>query len=351
MARVSIDDLWLKDDADGNPPTATVKRSLANARDPMKAKVPEKWRTPRYGIGKRWRCRWFVIKPDGSKQAKTKVFDKLYDAEEFQAALEDDIRRGRYVDPNADQRLFQDVADQWIETKLDVKPATLGRYQRELRVYINPTWGGKTLREITPNELQSWVNKLSKGGYKAELPGKRKPRPLSPRSIRNIVKVVMAAVFEYAITNKWIRENPAKLVTTPRIVSKDEDMVFLTVPEVELLADEATAKGRNVDGLLVRFLAYTGVRISTSGTAKPASAAHGPMTAKARCSSARPKAVRQEPSHSRRRSFPDWRNKPPGKARTSSCSGPSAADTSTTTAGAPASGIPACATPAWKAKV
>lgn len=150
MARVSIDDLWLKDDADGNPPTATVKRSLANARDPMKAKVPEKWRTPRYGIGKRWRCRWFVIKPDGSKQAKTKVFDKLYDAEEFQAALEDDIRRGRYVDPNADQRLFQDVADQWIETKLDVKPATLGRYQRELRVYINPTWAARRYAKSHP---------------------------------------------------------------------------------------------------------------------------------------------------------------------------------------------------------
>lgn len=42
-------------------------------------------------------------------------------------------------------------------------------------------------------------------------------------------------------------ENPAKLVTIPQIVSKDEDMVFLTVPEVELL---------------VRFLAYTGVRIN-----------------------------------------------------------------------------------------
>ena len=60
MARVSIDDLWLKDDADGNPPTATVKRSLANARDPMKAKVPEKWRSQRYGEGKRWRCRWLA---------------------------------------------------------------------------------------------------------------------------------------------------------------------------------------------------------------------------------------------------------------------------------------------------
>lgn len=83
MARVNIDDLWLKDGDDGNPPTATVKRSLANARDPMKAKVPGKWRTPRYGIGKRWRCRWFVINPDGTKQSKTKAFDKLYDAEEF----------------------------------------------------------------------------------------------------------------------------------------------------------------------------------------------------------------------------------------------------------------------------
>lgn len=143
MARVSTDDLWLRDDADGNPPSATAKRSLANARDPKKAKVPEKWRSQRFGEGKRWRCRWFVIKPDGTKQGKTKAFDRLCDAEEFQAALEDDIRRGRYVDPNADQRLFRDVAAQWIETKIDVKPATLGRYQRELRVYINPTWGAR----------------------------------------------------------------------------------------------------------------------------------------------------------------------------------------------------------------
>lgn len=267
MARVSIDDLWLKDDAGGNPPSASARRSLANARDPQKARVPEKWRTPRFGVGKRWRCRWFVVKPDGTKQAKTKVFDKLCDAEEFQAALEDDIRRGRYIDPNADRCLFRDVADQWIETKLDVKASTFGRYKRELRVYINPTWGDKTLREITLKELQAWVNKLQKGDYKAELPRNkkgvmRKPKPLSARSIRNIVKVVMAAVFEHAISNKWIRENPAKQVTTPKIETKDEDMVFLTVPEVELIADKASDVGRDVDGLLVRFLAYTGVRIN-----------------------------------------------------------------------------------------
>ncbi|WP_140463932.1 MULTISPECIES: site-specific integrase [unclassified Bifidobacterium] len=267
MARVFIDDMWLKNDDEGKPPSTAAKRSLANARDPLTARVPKKWRTARYGIGSRWRVRWYATLPDGTKQAKTKRFEKLSEAEEFQAALEDDVRSGRYIDPNADLRLFGDVADEWIQTKLDVKPGTLGRYKREIRVYLKPTWGGKTLREISLKDIQKWVNDLTTGDYKAELPldkegDMRKPKPLSARSIRNIVKVVMVAIFDYAIKNKWIRENPAREVITPRIVSKNDDMVFLTVPEVEMLADRASQKGRDVDGLLVRFQAYVGTRIN-----------------------------------------------------------------------------------------
>ena len=37
--KVTIDDLWLKNDDDGNPPSRAAKRSLANSRDPMKANV------------------------------------------------------------------------------------------------------------------------------------------------------------------------------------------------------------------------------------------------------------------------------------------------------------------------
>lgn len=48
--KVTIDDLWLKNDDDGNPPSRAAKRSLANSRDPMKANVPEKWRKSRYGV-------------------------------------------------------------------------------------------------------------------------------------------------------------------------------------------------------------------------------------------------------------------------------------------------------------
>ena len=171
MARVFIDDRWLKADADGTPPSASATKALANAKDPMKAKVPQKWRTSLYGTGKRWRCRWYVIDDDGVKQQKSKSFDLLGDAEEFSAALEDDVRRGRYIDPDGGDKLFSKVADSWLETKIDVKDSTLLRYKRELRCYILPKWGRKMLREITRGDLQRWVNSLTVGNYPAQLPG------------------------------------------------------------------------------------------------------------------------------------------------------------------------------------
>lgn len=140
-------------------------------------------------------------------------------------------------------------------------------------------------------------------------------------------------------------ENPAKLVTIPQIVSKDEDMMFLTVPEVELL---------------VRFLAYTGVRINEVLALQIQDLDFRNRKARirrtwsddgeGRMQLGTQKTVRRGPSPCRSLSFPNWRSRPPDKTRTSSCSGPNAADTSTTTAGGHASGIPACATPAWKAK-
>lgn len=261
MARVMIDDLWLKDAPDGTPPSSAAKRALNSARDPLRAKVPDKWRAARYGRGNRWRCRWFHVDADGVRHPKTKSFRLLADAEEFRAAMEDDVRRGRYHDPRQETRLFADVADEWVRGKLDLKTSTRARYERELRVYINPQWGSTPLRAITRNGIQQWVEGLTTGDYPADLPDGRTPRPLRPRSIRNIVKVVMAGVLEYARDQRWIVENPMDKVTIPRIVDSDDDKVYLTIQEVELLADECEKTSGTVDATLVRFLAYTGLRV------------------------------------------------------------------------------------------
>ena len=260
--KVTIDDLWLKNDDDGNPPNRAAKRSLANSRDPMKANVPEKWRKSRYGVGMRWRCHWTIVK-DGRRVQRVKQFARLAEAQEYAAAMEDDIRRGRYRDPRQELRVLDDVAGEWLASKVDLKPGTAGRYARELRLYILPKWGGMTLRELRPDMLQEWVGQLMDGGYPAALPDGRDSKPLSARSLRNIMKVVLKGIFDYAVSNGWIGENPVDRVTVPKIVS-DDDMVFLSVREVELLADEAEKIGKPVDGLLVRWQAYTGCRIGES---------------------------------------------------------------------------------------
>ena len=260
--KVTIDDLWLKNDDDGNPPSRAAKRSLANSRDPMKANVPEKWRKSRYGVGMRWRCHWTIVK-DGRRVQRVKQFARLAEAQEYAAAMEDDIRRGRYRDPRQELRVLDDVAGEWLASKVDLKPGTAGRYARELRLYILPKWGGMTLRELRHDMLQEWVGQLMDGGYPAALPDGRDSKPLSARSIRNIMKVVLKGIFDYAVSNGWIGENPVDRVTVPKIVS-DDDMVFLSVREVELLADEAEKIGKPVDGLLVRWQAYTGCRIGES---------------------------------------------------------------------------------------
>lgn len=77
------------------------------------------------------------------------------------------------------------------------------------------------------------------------------------------MEFVLKGIFDYAVSNGWIGENPADRVTVPKIAS-DDDMVSLSVREVELLADEAEKIGKPVDGLLVRWQAYTGCRIGES---------------------------------------------------------------------------------------
>jgi integrase len=262
MARVFIDDRWLKTAKDGTSASAAARRSLASAKDPLKARVPEKWRSGEYGRGSRWRARWYHRRADGSRIQKAKSFAARADADAFKAAMEDDVRRGRYHDPVQEQRLFRDVADEWIGGKLDIRPGTLGRYRREVKVYINPSWGNTPLRGFTAGALQSWVAQLAKGGYPAELAKGRESVPLSPRSIRNIVKVVMSGVFSYAMEQGWLVDNPLDRVTTPAIVQSDDDMVFLTIDEVESIAFEAGEAGTAADRLLVLFQAYVGPRIN-----------------------------------------------------------------------------------------
>lgn len=259
MARVTIDDLWLRQADDGTMPSSAAKKSLAGARDPLKAQVPEKWRTTRFGEGLRWRCRWFVD-TDNGKRARTKSFRLYTEAEEYKAAMEDDIRRGRYHNPQ-ENKLFRDAAAEWLGTKLNLKPGTRGRYEREIRAYLNPMWGEVSLKQLRRSDIQEWVTTLTTGDYPADLRNGRTPSPLTPASIRNIVKIIMSGILTYAVEQQWVSVNPVSKVVIPKTVKKIDDMVLFSIEEIEQLAETA-ADISEQDRLIVLFLAYTGQRVN-----------------------------------------------------------------------------------------
>lgn len=258
MAKVWIDDLWLKDD-NGLPPSSLAKRSLAASSDPLRAKVPQRWRTSRYGHGMRWRCRWYSVKGTTRKQ-HSKSFAKLTDAEAFRASMEDEVRCGRYVNPSDAKRKFKDVADMWLRSKNNVSEGVRARYECELRTYINPKWSNVPIGAIRHDDIARWVTELSTGNYPAKLHWKHNPKPLSPRSIKSIVKVVFAGVLDYAVKVRYLMENPARDVEIPKPEYKD--LVFLDIREIEALADAAERVGRPVDGTIIRFQSYVGTRIN-----------------------------------------------------------------------------------------
>ena len=260
MARVWIDDLWLKND-DGIPPSSTAKRSLAAVSDPMNAQVPERWRSSRYGKGMRWRCRWYTVEGDQHKQ-HSKSFHKLADAEAFQAGMEDDVRRGRYANPNDARKPFKDIADMWLRSKNQVSEGVKARYECELRAYVNPRWGSTPIGSITIDDVARWVSDLSTGDYPAALLTNRSPKPLAPRSVKSIVKVVFAGVLDYAVKARYLMSNPARDVEIPK--SEYHDLIFLDIHEIETLADAAENVGRPVDALVIRFQSYVGTRINES---------------------------------------------------------------------------------------
>ena len=265
MARAWIEDLWLTDAvvmmSDGStirkPPTAAMKRSLAaHPNDPMKARVPPEHRTARYGQGKRWRVNWRAAGPDGLVKKKTKAFADYKDAESFVAAMEDDIRSGRYVNPDDGNRSFAQVAREWLNSKNNLRDSSYVGYEKSLRWYVLPKWGDRPIGGITEAEINEWVKQLAAGTAPHDFKRKTEMQPLKAKTLKAVVKDAFGGVMGYAAAPKrrWIAANPMDGVALPQSKTAD-DRVFLTNAQVESLAEAAGLDG--IEGLCVHSLRHT----------------------------------------------------------------------------------------------
>ena len=258
MAKAWITDTWLKN---GSSPAA--RRALNAARAPERANVPERYRTARYGRGMRWRVGW--ISPDGKRHAK--AIATKGEAEELKAALEDDIRAGRYQAPADRTRTFQQAATEYLASKHRIKQSTRNFYIQRWETYAFPRWGDTPLVSIREEDINRWILALQEGTAPYDFDTKGQPAKLGISSIKQIVGVAFGSVMRYAADNRraWIPANPMDGVELPRSHAQLDALVFLAYSEVELLADAAKTDS---DATLIRFLAYVGCRIGEAAALK-----------------------------------------------------------------------------------
>jgi integrase len=226
--------------------------------------------TARHGDGSRWRVYWWEETQTGRRR-RSKRFQRKPDAQQYAAKIDNDLRAGIYRPPEHAETLFADVAAEWLGTRLDIKPATYRRYERELRMYVLPQLAARKIGTITKPQIAAWIAALSNGTaparYKVRgsVPAEYEPAgtmngPLSASSVDH-VHTVASAVLAWAVDTDRISRNPASGVRLPRVTAPEH--VYLSHEQVEALATAAQGvTGDDTDRSLVLLLAYTGLRIN-----------------------------------------------------------------------------------------
>lgn len=130
---------------------------------------------------------------------------------------------------------FETFCEEWFEdyAKTNLRNTTYERLL-QLRGRIYPVIGHIRMDKITPRQIQTFVNSLSKEGA-----NERTGKPLAPKTIRHNLSLI-SDVFSYAVKMGVVSENPCSKVTIPKGEVKEKQIY--TPAEVErfltLLNDE-----------------------------------------------------------------------------------------------------------------
>lgn len=233
-----------------------------------------RWKTDENGklvpIGKRWIVHW----NDLTGAPKSMSFDKREHADAHATKMTSEIHQGIYRDPHKVGTAFATVADIWEKSLSAKSKATQSAHKSVLKNHVRPTFDERELSTITKTDVVSWVADLTDKG-------------LSPATVHRCF-VALRGVLTLAVP-EHLRADPSIGVKLPGLPeAKDR---FLSHAEVARLAAAADYRYANrsarvkagkaadalpvdkdgvpivptaapsPDGLAIRFLAYTGLRI------------------------------------------------------------------------------------------
>jgi integrase len=171
-------------------------------KHPITGKSQVRWRDPATG------------------NERTKTFTRAMDARAFKSQVEHQINRGTYIDRTRGKTPFEEIADNWIESKVNVRLSTWTRDESYLRNHVVSAFGQMGIASITKARVQKWVRDLQDKG-------------LAPATIRQCYRILNSGM-EEAVDRKFIAESPCRKIALPR--SERQEHLYLEPAEVERLA-------------------------------------------------------------------------------------------------------------------
>jgi integrase len=186
--------------------------------------------------------RWQIRYPDPiTKQLRNgeKTYPTKRDAEVGLSAVEADITRGHWADPDAGKVNFGEFAQTWFKER-DYASTTRGRNSTVIRLHILPKLGALTVGEIDTPRVRRWRSELLESGVGEP----------------SVVKAyqILRAMLNTAVDDGLIVRNPCRIKGAG--ITKSPERPVLTVEEVLTVADAIEGRYR----VMVLLAAFTGLR-------------------------------------------------------------------------------------------
>jgi integrase len=170
----------------------------------------------------RWRVRW---REPGDRNPRSRTFTRKTDATAFDHAIHTDLTRGTYTAPKRSTLTVSQMSDLWLESARNLRPSTIATYRRDLDRHILPVLGRRQLASLRAEHIDRYLSGLN----------------LAASSVARHYRTIrrMCAV---AVERNLIASNPCDTVRPPKV--EHHEMRFLTVAEVDLLADNIAPRYR-----------------------------------------------------------------------------------------------------------
>lgn len=179
-----------------------------------------------------------IQKPDGSIVRKT-IYGS--DEKELEQKVKTALEKAERELEKALNPTFTDIADEWNEDhEKEISHCTYDGYQSPLK-NLKEEFGDKLIKDITPLEIQRFINNLGKKGY--------------AKHTIDMRKIVASQIFDYAIIKGLILVNPAAAIKTPKNAPKK----IVDLPDEESI--EKVKQSLDLPfGLFPYLILYTGCR-------------------------------------------------------------------------------------------